>query len=507
MDRIIRSGQRFQRRVVTEEEARSELAGEPYKLELVGLKKVGHGEGSGDDGESVEVGGAELTIYDNVSKDGETVWKDLCRGPHVPNTGALGVFRLMRIAAAYWRGSEKNPQLQRIYGTAWPTKDELKAYTRASRGGGEARPPQARARARPVLVPRGDRLRPVGLASQGRPGAHGDGAARPSPAHRGRLHLRLHAAHREAGPVPEVEPPRHVQGGDVPPDRDGRGARRRRQRHEAGRRLLPEADELPDAHPHLRERARSYRDLPMRLAENGTVYRNELSGALHGLTRVRGFTQDDAHLFVTPEQLEEETSKVLDFVISILRDFGLEDFELELSMRDEHTGQVDRLRRVLGVLHERPAQRREVQRTEVHRDARRGRVLRPQDRPQDARCDRPRLAAVHRSGRPEPARAFRARVHRQRRAEEAPDHDPPRAVRIDRAVLRDPARALRRGLPGLAVPGAGGRHPGRRGVRRLPGRDHRPAAGRRACGPSSTRPTTGCRRRSATPRRTRCRSS
>jgi threonyl-tRNA synthetase len=130
MDRIIRSGQRFQRRVVSEDEARAELAGEPYKLELIGLKgHVGHGEGTGDDGESVEVGGAELTIYDNVDREGVTVWRDLCRGPHVPNTGALGVFQLMRIAAAYWRGSEKNPQLQRIYGTAWPTKDELRAYT------------------------------------------------------------------------------------------------------------------------------------------------------------------------------------------------------------------------------------------------------------------------------------------------------------------------------------------------------------------------------------------
>jgi len=125
MDRIIRSGQRFVRRVVTDDEARAELAGEPYKLELIGLKG---GAEAGKDGESVEVGAGELTIYDNVDRDGNVAWKDLCRGPHVPNTGALGAYKLTRLAAAYWRGSEKNPQLQRIYGTAWPTKDELRAY-------------------------------------------------------------------------------------------------------------------------------------------------------------------------------------------------------------------------------------------------------------------------------------------------------------------------------------------------------------------------------------------
>ncbi|MGV3712270.1 MAG: threonine--tRNA ligase, partial [Pseudolysinimonas sp.] len=122
MDRIIRSGQRFQRRVVTEDEARAELASEPYKLELIGLK------GGSNEEESGEVGAGELTIYDNVDREGVTVWKDLCRGPHVPNTGALGAHQLMRIAAAYWRGSEKNPQLQRIYGTAWPDKAALKEY-------------------------------------------------------------------------------------------------------------------------------------------------------------------------------------------------------------------------------------------------------------------------------------------------------------------------------------------------------------------------------------------
>jgi threonyl-tRNA synthetase len=336
MDRIIRSGQRFQRRVVTEDEARAELAGEPYKLELIGLKNPGHGEGSGDDGESVEVGGAELTIYDNVSKDGETVWKDLCRGPHVPNTGALGVFKLMRIAAAYWRGSEKNPQLQRIYGTAWPTKDELRAYTE--------RLEEAAKRDHRKLG------RELDLFSF--PEEIGSGLSVWHP--RGgliRMEMEQHARRRhiEAGYTYVYTP--HIAKQDLflksnhlvtykegmfPPivmdeERDADGNITKQ-----GADYYLKPMNCPMHILIYGERARSYRDLPMRLAENGTVYRNELSGALHGLTRVRGFTQDDAHLFVTPEQLEEETSKVLDFVISILRDFGLEDFELELSMRDEH---------------------------------------------------------------------------------------------------------------------------------------------------------------------------
>jgi len=335
MDRVIRSGQRFERRVVTEEQARTELAHEPYKLELIGLKNVGHGEGSGDDGESVEVGGAELTIYDNVSKEGETVWKDLCRGPHVPNTGALGVFKLMRIAAAYWRGSEKNPQLQRIYGTAWPTKDELRAYTE--------RLEEAAKRDHRKLG------RELDLFSF--PEEIGSGLSVWHP--RGgivRQEMEQHARRRhiEAGYNYVYTP--HISKSDLfiqsnhlvtykegmfPPirmdeelDADGNVTRQ-------GHDYYLKPMNCPMHILIYKERARSYRDLPMRLAENGTVYRNELSGALHGLTRVRGFTQDDSHLFVTPDQLESETAKVLDFVISMLRDFGLTEFELELSMRDD----------------------------------------------------------------------------------------------------------------------------------------------------------------------------
>ena len=476
MDRIIRSGQRFQRRVVTEDEARKELAGEPYKLELVGLKKVGHGEGSGDDGESVEVGGAELTIYDNVSKDGETVWKDLCRGPHVPNTGALGVFKLMRIAAAYWRGSEKNPQLQRIYGTAWPTKDELKAYTE--------RLEEAAKRDHRKLGRELDLFSFPEEIGSGLSVWHPKGGLV-------RMEMEQHARRRhiEAGYTYVYTP--HIAKQDLflrsnhlvtykegmfPPivmdeerDADGNVTKQ-------GVDYYLKPMNCPMHILIYDERARSYRDLPMRLAENGTVYRNELSGALHGLTRVRGFTQDDAHLFVTPEQLEEETTKVLDFVISILRDFGLEDFELELSMRDEHKDKW------IG------SDEFWEYSTNALRNVARSSGLKLTEMPGEAAFYGPKIdlktrdaigrvwQLVHRAGRPEPSRALRTRVHRHRRAEEASDHDPPRAVRIDRAVLRDPARALCRRLPGLAVPGAGRRHPGRGRVRRIPRRDHRPAA-------------------------------
>jgi threonyl-tRNA synthetase len=337
MERIVRSGQRFVRRVVTEDEARAELAGEPYKLELIGLKgHAGHGEGTGDDNESVEVGGAELTIYDNVDRDGTAAWKDLCRGPHVPNTGALGVFRLMRVAAAYWRGSEKNAQLQRIYGTAWPTKDELRAYTE--------RLEEAAKRDHRKLGRELDLFSFPDEIGSGLSVWHPKGGIV-------RMEMEQHARRRHvAAGYTYVYTP-HIAKQDLflqsnhlvtykdgmfPPivmdeERDADGMVTKQ-----GTDYYLKPMNCPMHILIYKERARSYRDLPMRLAENGTVYRNELSGALHGLTRVRGFTQDDSHLFVTPEQLEEEATKVLEFVISMLRDFGLDDFELELSMRDDH---------------------------------------------------------------------------------------------------------------------------------------------------------------------------
>jgi threonyl-tRNA synthetase len=332
MQRIVREGQRFVRRVVTDEEARAELVDEPFKLELIGLK----GGKEAAEGASVEVGAGELTIYDNVDRDGETVWKDLCRGPHVPSTRMIGNgWTLTRVAGAYWRGSEKNPQLQRIYGTAWATKDDLRAY--------QQRLEEAAKRDHRKLG------RELDLFSF--PDEIGSGLSVWHP--RGgvvRQEMEQHALrrHRAAGYTYVYTP--HIAKQDLflqsnhlvtykegmfPPihldeERDDQGEITK---HGIDYYLKP-----MNCPMHIliyKERARSYRDLPMRLAENGTVYRNELSGALHGLTRVRGFTQDDSHLFVTPEQLEDETSKVLEFVISMLRDFGLDDFELELSMRDD----------------------------------------------------------------------------------------------------------------------------------------------------------------------------
>lgn len=328
MDRIIRSGQRFQRRVVTEDEARAELAGEPYKLELIGLK------GASPE-EAAEVGGAELTIYDNVDREGVTVWKDLCRGPHVPNTGALAAHKLMRIAAAYWRGSEKNPQLQRLYGTAWPDKGALKAHLE--------RLEEAAKRDHRKLGKELDLFSFPEEIGSGLSVWHPRGGVI-------RQEMEQHARkrHVEAGYTYVYTP--HITKRDLfvtsnhlvtyadgmfPPirmdeevDADGNVTKQ-------GVDYYLKPMNCPMHILIYKERARSYRDLPMRLAENGTVYRNELSGALHGLTRVRGFTQDDSHLFVTPDQLEGETTKVLEFVISMLRDFGLDDFELELSMRDD----------------------------------------------------------------------------------------------------------------------------------------------------------------------------
>ncbi|GGR24535.1 threonine--tRNA ligase [Agromyces mediolanus] len=334
MSRIVRAGQRFVRRVVSDDEARAELAHEPYKLELIGLKGSAS---SGDDNENVEVGGGELTIYDNVDpKTGEVAWKDLCRGPHLPNTRMIGNgWALMRVAGAYWRGSEKNPQLQRIYGTAWPTKDELRAY--------QHRLEEAAKRDHRKLGKELDLFSFPDEIGSGLSVWHPKGGII-----RGEMEQHARRRHIEGGYTYVYTP--HISKEDLflqsnhlvtyregmfPPivmdeERDAEGNITKQ-----GQDYYLKPMNCPMHILIYKERARSYRDLPMRLAENGTVYRNELSGALHGLTRVRGFTQDDSHLFVTPEQLEAEATRVLEFVISMLRDFGLEDFELELSMRDD----------------------------------------------------------------------------------------------------------------------------------------------------------------------------
>ena len=332
MNRIVQEGQRFMRRVVSDDEARAELAKEPFKLELIGLK----GGNTGDDNESVEVGGAELTIYDNVDpKTGETVWKDLCRGPHLPNTRMIGQgYKLMRSAAAYWRGSEKNPSLQRIYGTGWPNKQELREYTERleeaakrdhRRLGAELDLfsfPEEIGSGLAVFHPKGGIIRRA-MEDYSR-SRHEEGGYEfvytPHITKQNLFEASGHLGWYKDG----MFPPMHLD--EV--------------RNEAGEVTRQGTDYYlkPMNCPfHIliyRSQGRSYRDLPMRLFEFGSVYRYEKSGVVHGLTRVRGMTQDDAHIFTTPDKMEEELTKVLDFVLSLLRDYGLNDFYLELSTRD-----------------------------------------------------------------------------------------------------------------------------------------------------------------------------
>lgn len=334
MQRIVKSGQHFIRRVVSADEALAELAGEPYKCELVGLKDVAT---SGDQGESVEVGAGELTIYDNVdSKTGETVWKDLCRGPHIPSTRMMGNgWKLTRLAAAYWRGSEKNPQLQRIYGTAWASKDDLRAHLE--------RLEEAAKRDHRKLGQELDLFSFPDEIGSGLAVFHPKGGII-----RREMEDYSRRRHEQAGYefvyTPHItkselfETSGHLswyKDGMFPP------MRMDEQRNEAGEVIKQGADYYlkPMNCPfHIliyRSRQRSYRELPLRMFEFGSVYRYEKSGVVHGLTRVRGLTMDDAHIFVTEESLERELGDLLDFVLGLLGDFGLTDFYLELSTRDD----------------------------------------------------------------------------------------------------------------------------------------------------------------------------
>ena len=334
MQRIVKSGQHFIRRVVSTDEALAELAGEPYKCELVGLKDAAT---SGDQGESVEVGAGELTMYDNVDhKTGETVWKDLCRGPHIPTTRMMGNgWKLTRLAAAYWRGSEKNPQLQRIYGTAWASKDDLRAHLE--------RLEEAAKRDHRKLGQELDLFSFPDEIGSGLAVFHPKGGII-----RREMEDYSRRRHEQAGYefvyTPHItkselfETSGHLswyKDGMFPP------MRMDEQRNEAGEIIKQGADYYlkPMNCPfHIliyRSRQRSYRELPLRMFEFGSVYRYEKSGVVHGLTRVRGLTMDDAHIFVTEESLEQELGNLLDFVLGLLGDFGLTDFYLELSTRDD----------------------------------------------------------------------------------------------------------------------------------------------------------------------------
>jgi threonyl-tRNA synthetase len=338
MERIIKSGQRFVRRVVSEDDARRELADEPYKLELIGLKGHPGADDSAqfDASENVEVGGAELTIYDNVDPaSGDVIWKDLCRGPHLPSTQPIrGGYALMRVAAAYWRGSEKNKQLQRIYGTAWPTKDELRAY--------QTRLEEAAKRDHRKLGAELDLFSFPDEIGSGLAVFHPRGGViRAEIENYMRQQLMSHdyelvnSPHITKGTLFETSghlqwyregmfPAMHL---DEEIDDEGNVTKQ-------GQDYYLKPMNCPFHNLIFRARGRSYRELPLRLAEFGTVYRYEKSGTLSGLTRVRGLTQDDAHIYVAAEQVKTELASQLEFVLETLRGYGLDDFYLELSTRD-----------------------------------------------------------------------------------------------------------------------------------------------------------------------------
>jgi threonyl-tRNA synthetase len=321
MQRIVKEGQTFSRRVVSDDEARAELADEPYKLELIGLK--GPGAASAADGADAEVGGGELTIYDNHRRDGELAWKDLCRGPHLPSTRHIPAFKLMRSAAAYWRGSEKNKQLQRLYGTAWESRDALKAHL--------ARLAEAEKRDHRKLGAELDLYSFPDEIGSGLAVFHPKGGVikremedyvrrrhlEEGFQYVGTPHITKEGLFHTSGHLPyyadTMFPPMHMEGSDY----------------------YLKAMNCPMHNLIFRSRGRSYRELPLRLFEFGAVYRFEKSGVVHGLTRVRGLTMDDSHSYVTPEQAPDEIKHLLGFILGLLKDFGLDDFYLELSTRDD----------------------------------------------------------------------------------------------------------------------------------------------------------------------------
>ena len=328
MRKIVKDGQRFRRRVTTEANALKELAHEPYKCELIGLKA-----GAGDEA-SVEVGGSELTIYDNLGRDGQPVWSDLCRGPHLPSTKHIPAFKLMRSAAAYWRGSEKNPMLQRIYGTAWPSQDELTAYLdllaeaekRDHRRLGTELDlfsfPEEIGSGLAVFHPKGGIVRRA-MEDYSRKRHEDEGYEFVYSPHLTKAALFEKSGHLQW--YSEGMYPPMIMDEELHSD----GTIKR-----AGQQYYMKPMNCPFHNLIFASRGRSYRELPLRLFEFGTVYRYEKSGVIHGLTRARGFTQDDAHIYCTKEQMVDELDSLLTFVLNLLRDYGLEDFYLELSTRN-----------------------------------------------------------------------------------------------------------------------------------------------------------------------------
>lgn len=332
MKKIVKSGQRFVRREVSDDEARQELADQPYKLELIESK--GHGPDQAE-GASVEVGAGTLTIYDNVERSGQCAWKDLCRGPHVPNTRYIGNgFALMKSSAAYWKGDQSNDHLQRIYGTAWASKEDLVAY--------KTRLEEAERRDHRKLGRELDLFSFPDEIGSGLPVFHPKGAII-----RNEMEEYSRKRHIESGYSFVYSP--HITKADLfktsghldwyadgmyPPmhldeERDQAGNITKQ-----GQDYYLKPMNCPMHNLIFASKGRSYRELPLRLFEFGTVYRYEKSGVVHGLTRARGFTQDDSHIYCTREQMRDELASLLTFVLDLLKDFGLEDFYLELSTKN-----------------------------------------------------------------------------------------------------------------------------------------------------------------------------
>ncbi len=329
MRKIVKAGQRFRRRVTNEKDALAELKSEPYKCELIGLKA-----GDTADESSVEVGGAELTIYDNLGRDGNPVWSDLCRGPHLPSTKHISAFKLMRAAGAYWRGSEKNPMLQRIYGTAWPTQEAQDAYLHLleeaekrdhRRLGAELDLfsfPEEIGSGLAVFHPKGGIIRRAMEDYSRKRHEEEDYQFVYSP------HLTKASLFETSG---------HLQwyaDGMYPPMVMDEELHADGTIKKPGQKYYMKPMNCPFHNLIFQSSPKSYRDLPLRLFEFGTVYRYEKSGVVHGITRARGFTQDDAHIYCTKEQMAAELDSLLTFVLNLLRDYGLSDFYLELSTRN-----------------------------------------------------------------------------------------------------------------------------------------------------------------------------
>ena len=330
MKELVGKSQRFVRRDVSDSEAKELMKHEPYKLELIGLKSEDVGEGA------AEVGTGGLSVYENRNPDGSLAWMDLCRGPHLPNTRMIGKgFSLTRSAAAYWRGNENNKQLQRIYGTAWPSVEELEAY--------QLRLEEA--------ARRDHRKLGVELDLFSFPDEIGSGLAvfHPKGGVIRKVMEDYSRTQHEKGGYEFVYSPHITKSnlfetsghlswyseGMFPPMKLDSEVGEDGQLKKQGADYYLKPMNCPFHILIFKSRSRSYRELPLRMFEFGSVYRYEKSGVLHGLTRVRGMTQDDAHLFVTKDQMESELTKVLNFVLDLLRDYGLDDFYLELSTKEE----------------------------------------------------------------------------------------------------------------------------------------------------------------------------